>query len=338
MVYFVQQTLVFCIPLMIVALAGVFAERSGIINIALEGIMVFGAFIGVLMIRILLNAGFPAKHGQLLLIIVIILTMIFGGLFSLLLAYASINLKADQTIGGTALNLLAPALVLFLIILIGQQNVLNINSKFSAADLFMLFQEDFGLGTKAQNPLGVLGNILFNKIYLTTIYAIVIYVVLSIILYKTKFGLRLRSCGEHPQAADSLGINVYLMRYIGTAISGCLAAFGGFIYALTAAGCTSNGDVAGLGFLALAVMIFGNWKPLTIALAAILFGALKCISVGYPYIDFNNDGVYALAKLGINSHVYRILPYIVTLVVLAFTSKKSRAPQAEGQPYDKGKR
>ncbi len=338
MVYFVQQTLVFCIPLMIVALAGVFAERSGIINIALEGIMVFGAFIGVLMIRVFLNNGFPAEHGQLLLIIVIILTMIFGGLFALLLAYASINLKADQTIGGTALNLLAPALVLFLIIIIGQQNVLNINSKYSAADLFMLFQEDFGLGTKAQNPLGVLGNILFNKIYLTTIYAIVIYIVLSIILYKTKFGLRLRSCGEHPQAADSLGINVYLMRYIGTVISGCLAAFGGFIYALTAAGCTSNGDVAGLGFLALAVMIFGNWKPITIALAAILFGALKCISVGYPYIDFNNDGVYALTKLGISSHVYRILPYIITLIVLAFTSKKSRAPKAEGQPYDKGKR
>ena len=128
------------------------------------------------------------------------------------------------------------------------------------------------------------------------------------------------------------------MRYIGTIISGCLAAFGGFIYALTAAGCTSNGDVAGLGFLALAVMIFGNWKPVTIALAAILFGALKCISVGYPYIDFNNDGVYALANIGISSHIYRVLPYLITLIVLAFSSKKSRAPKAEGIPYDKGQR
>ena len=338
MVYFIQQTLIFCIPLMIVALAGVFAERSGIINIALEGIMVFGAFIGVLFIRLLLKAGFSSQNGQLLLIIVIIITMLFGGLFSLLLAYASINLKADQTIGGTALNLLAPALVLFLILIISQQNVLNINSKYSSADLFMLFQEDFGLGTKKENPLGVIGNILFNKVYMTTIYAIVIYVVLSVILYKTKFGLHLRSCGEHPQAADSLGINVYKMRYIGTFISGCLAAFGGFIYALTAAGCTSNGDVAGLGFLALAVMIFGNWKPVPIALAALLFGALKCISVGYAYIDFNNDGIFALANIGISSHVYRILPYLITLIVLAFTSKKSRAPKAEGQPYDKGKR
>ena len=121
-------------------------------------------------------------------------------------------------------------------------------------------------------------------------------------------------------------------------ISGALAAFGGFIYALTATNCTSNGDVAGLGFLALAVMIFGNWKPLQIALAAILFGALKCISVGYAYIDINNDGQYWLSTLGISSHLYRILPYLITLVVLAFTSKRSRAPKAEGQPYDKEKR
>lgn len=338
MVYFVQQTLVFCIPLMIVALAGVFAERSGIINIALEGIMVFGGFVGVFATRLLLKAGFTPENGQLLLILVVLITMIFGGLFALLLAYASINLKADQTIGGTALNLLAPALVLFLIVLISQQNVLNIDSLYSPGDLFMLYQQDFGFGTKEENPLGVIGNILFNQVYLTTLYAIVIYIVLSVILYKTKFGLRLRSCGEHPQAADSLGINVYKMRYIGTIISGCLAAFGGFIYALTAAGCTSNGNVAGLGFLALAVMIFGNWKPIPIALAALLFGALKCISVGYLYIDFNGDEVYGLTNLGISSHVYRVLPYLITLVVLAFTSKKSRAPKAEGVPYDKGKR
>lgn len=338
MVYFIQQTLIFAIPLMIVALAGVFAERSGIINIALEGIMVFGAFIGVLFVRIFISMGFKPESGQIMLILVILITIIFGGLFALLLAYASINLKADQTIGGTALNLLAPALVLFLIILISQQSLLTIDSKYSAADYFMLFQEDFGLGTKAQNPLGDIGNILFNKVYLTTLYAIILFISLSVILYKTKLGLQLRACGEHPQAADSVGINVYKMRYFGTVISGCLAAFGGFIYALTAAGCTSNGDVAGLGFLALAVMIFGNWKPLPIALAALLFGALKCISVGYLYIDFNQDGIYALANLGINPHLYRIMPYIITLIVLAFTSKNSRAPKAEGQPYDKGKR
>lgn len=338
MAYFIQQTLIFAIPLMIVALAGVFAERSGIINIALEGIMVFGAFIGVLFVRLFLNMGLTPENGQIYLVIIIIITMLFGGVFSMLLAFASINLKADQTIGGTALNLLAPAIVLFLILIINQQNLLTINSQYTSADLFMLNQQNFGLGTKSENPLGVLGDILFNKVYLTTLYVIILYVSLSVIMYKTKFGLRLRACGEHPQAADSAGINVYKMRYIGTIISGCLAAFGGFIYALTATGCTANGDVAGLGFLALAVMIFGNWKPIPIALAALLFGSLKCISVGYAYIDFNNDGIYALANLGISSHLYRILPYVITLVVLAFTSKKSRAPKAEGQPYDKGLR
>lgn len=336
MVFFVQQTLTFAIPLMIVALAGVFAERSGIINIALEGIMVFGAFMGVLTVRLLVQAGFTPQIGQLLLLITILVTVIGGGLFAMLLAFSSINLKADQTIGGTALNLLAPALVLFFIMLISQQNSLNIGSKTNSAELFMLFQTDFGFAQG--KDLGTIGNILFNKIYPTTIYAIIIYVVLSIILYKTKFGLRLRSCGEHPQASDSVGINVKKMRYIGTIISGMLAGFGGFIYALTAAGCTSTGEVAGLGFLALAVMIFGNWKPLNIAFAALLFGALKCISVGYQSIDINNDGIYALKNLNISSHIYRILPYLITLVVLAFTSKKSRAPKAEGQPYDKGRR
>ena len=338
MAYFVQQTLIFAIPLMIVALAGVFAERSGIINIALEGIMVFGAFIGVLFVRLFLTMGLTPENGQMYLILIIIITMILGGIFALLLAFASINLKADQTIGGTALNLLAPAIVLFLILIINQQNLLTINSQYTSADLFMLNQQDFGFGNKTENPLGALGDILFNKVYLTTAYVIVLYVSLSVIMYKTKFGLQLRACGEHPQAADSAGVNVYKMRYFGTIISGCLAAFGGFIYALTATGCTANGDVAGLGFLALAVMIFGNWKPVPIALAALLFGSLKCISVGYAYIDFNNDGIYALATLGISSHLYRILPYVITLVVLAFTSKKSRAPKAEGQPYDKGKR
>lgn len=338
MVYFVQQTLVFAIPLMIVALAGVFAERSGIINIALEGIMVFGAFIGVLTVRLLLKAGMTPENGQVLLIISVLSAALGGALFSLLLAFASINLKADQTIGGTALNLLAPAFVLFLIILISQQNSLNIHSKFNSAELFMLFQEDFGFPSAMEKPLGVVGNIFFNKVYPTTIYAIIVYIVLSVILYTTKFGLRLRSCGEHPQASDSLGINVYKMRYLGTTISGALAGFGGFIFALTAAGCTANGDVAGLGFLALAVMIFGNWKPINIAGAALLFGALKCISVGYPYIDINNDGIYFLSTLGISSHIYRVLPYLITLLVLAFTSKRSRAPKAEGQPYDKGKR
>ena len=134
-----------------------------------------------------------------------------------------------------------------------------------------------------------------------------------------------------------LGINVYVMRYAGTTISGALAGMGGFVYALTTANCASTGDVAGFGFLALAVMIFGNWKPLNIAGAALLFGLFKCIAASYASIDINGDGVFLLAELGISPHFYRMLPYIITLVVLAFTSKKSRAPQGGGHPLRQGK-
>ena len=169
-------------------------------------------------------------------------------------------------------------------------------------------------------------------------FSILLFIILSILLYKTRFGLRLRACGENPQAADSLGINVYKMRYAGTTISGALAGMGGFVYALTTANCSSNGDVAGFGFLALAVMIFGNWKPLNIAGASLMFGLFKCIAAAYTSLDINGDGVYLLAQIGISAHFYQMLPYLITIIVLAFTSKSSRAPKAEGIPYDKGSR
>ena len=230
---------------------------------------------------------------------------------------------------------MAPALVLFLIRILVNQNTLMMSTG-DAASWFMIKKSTFGL--KKSADIGFLGETFLNKVYLATYVCILIFIILSIVLYKTRFGLRLRSCGENPQAADSLGINVYKMRYAGTTISGALAGMGGFVYALTTANCTANGDVAGFGFLALAVMIFGNWKPLNIAGASLLFGLFKCIAAAYSSIDINGDGVYLLAELGISSHLYRMLPYLVTLAVLAFTSKKSRAPKAEGIPYDKGSR
>ena len=343
MTFLIQQTLLYAVPLMIVALAGVFAERSGIINLALEGIMIFGAFIGVLFVNTMQGVELfanAARTGgwmtlQLLELAAMLVAAILGAVFSLLLSFASINLRADQTIGGTALNLMAPALVLFLVRIIANQNTLRMASG-DAASWFMIKKSTFGIDKSTD--LGFLGETFINKVYLATYICILVFVVLSIILYKTRFGLRLRSCGENPQAADSLGINVYRMRYTGTTISGALAGMGGFVYSLTTANCTANGDVAGFGFLALAVMIFGNWKPLNIALSSLLFGLFKCIAAAYSTIDINGDGVYLLAEIGISSHFYRMLPYLVTLVVLAFTSKKSRAPKAEGIPYDKGQR
>ena len=340
MTFLIQQTLLYAVPLMIVALAGVFAERSGIINLALEGIMIFGAFIGVLFVRVmqgtaLFHDAFAAKDWltlQGLELLAMLAAGVMGAVFSLLLSFASVNLKADQTIGGTALNLMAPALVLFLIRIIANQNTLGMADGSDAASWFMIKKSTFGIDRKTE--LGFLGETFIHKVYLATYVCILLFIVLSVLLYKTRFGLRLRSCGENPQAADSLGINVYKMRYAGTTISGMLAGMGGFVYALTTANCASTGDVAGFGFLALAVMIFGNWKPLNIAGAALLFGLFKCIAASYASIDINGDGVCLLANAPISSHVYRMLPYLITLVVLAFTSKKSRAPKAEGVSGD----
>ena len=343
MTFLVQQTLIYAIPLMIVALAGVFAERSGIINLALEGIMIFGAFVGVYFVRFMQMSGvFDAAKAagdwvtlQGFELLAMLVAAALGAVFSLLLSFASVNLKADQTIGGTALNLLAPALVLFLIRILANQNTLQM-AEGDAASWFMIKKTTLGFDRTAD--LGFFGTTFLHKVYLATYLCILLFVVLSIILYKTRFGLRLRACGENPQAADSLGINVYRMRYAGTTISGALAGMGGFVYALTTANCTANGDVAGFGFLALAVMIFGNWKPLNIAGASLLFGLFKCIAASYSSIDINGDGIYLLAQIGISPHLYRMIPYLITLVVLAFTSKKSRAPKAEGVPYDKAKR
>ncbi len=336
MSFLIQQTIIYTIPLLIVALAGIFAERSGVINLALEGTMIFGAFIGVLFINISqANSWFQKENAQLLLILTMAVSSFFGALFSLLLSFAAVNMKANQTISGTALNMLSPALTLFFISVITNQNVLSMYEG-DAASWFMLKRSNFGF--EATESLNFFESTFLIRNYLTTYICIAIYIILSVILYRTKFGLRLRSCGENPHASDSLGINVKKMRYIGTTISGALAGMGGFVFSLTTANASATGDVAGFGFLALAVMIFGNWNPISVAGAAFLFGLFKCIAAAYATIDINGDGVFTLAQLGISTNLYRMLPYVITLVVLAFTSKHSRAPKAEGVPYDKSKR
>jgi len=334
MTFLIQQTMLYAVPLMIVALAGVCAERSGIINLALEGIMIFGAFMGVVFVRAFQDAGWVQEQGQIIMIISLFLAGICGIVFSMLLAFSAINLRADQTIGGTALNMLSPALVMFFIYMIVQQNTIGMSTG-GAAGWFMIKPSTFGL---PKDYSWGFFDLFINKVYLSTYVCIIIFVLVSIFLYKTKIGLRLRSCGENPQAADSLGINVFKMRYLGVGLSGFLAGVGGFTFSLTTANMTSNGDVAGYGFLALAVMIFGNWTPINIAFGSILFGLFKCIAATYATLDINGDGVFALAELGINPYLYRILPYLITLIVLAFTSKSSRVPKAEGIPYDKGQR
>lgn len=336
MEFLIQQTLTYTIPLLIVALAGVFAERSGIVNLALEGIMILGAFVGVLFIKIMQDTdSFQKEQAQWLMVLTMLVCAAAGALFSFLLSFASVNLRANQTIGGTALNMLAPGFVLFATNVLVSQNVLTM-SEGDAASWFMLKRSTFGFSKTEE--LNFFESTFLVKNYLSTYICIGLFIVLSVIMYKTRFGLRLRACGEHPQAADSVGINVSRMRYAGTTISGALAGLGGFVFALTTANCSSTGDVAGFGFLALAVMIFGNWNPWTIAAASFVFGLFKCIAAAYSTIDINGDGIFALAEIGISTNFYRMLPYIITLVVLAFTSKSSRAPKAAGVPYDKSVR
>lgn len=308
-----QYTLIYASVLIFVAFGGMFSERSGVINLGLEGVMVMGALGGAFTLY-LLPPGTPAF---LIIISTIVVSIISGMFYSLFLAVAAINLKADQTLIGTAMNMLATA---------------------AATVIVKAFNNSRSGG---QNPSAILDYIENRKVFLIkafgsefNIYMILtvfLVIIAYIILFKTSFGLRLMACGEHPQAAASVGINVYKMRYAGVLISGFCGGIGGIIYISAA---NSQWDfiygVAGAGFLALAVMIFGQWKPLRIAGAALIFGLFRAIADTYTGFDF-------LVHL-VNGEVYKMLPYIISLIVLAFTSKKSRAPKAEGIPYDKGTR
>lgn len=317
-VYFLfAQTLLFAIPLLVVALGGMFSERSGVINIALEGIMIFGGFFGIFFINIMQSQ--QIMSGQILLIIALLLSGLVGALFSLLHAFAAIHLKADQTISGTALNLFAPAFGIFIAKTI-QDGVQSV-----------MFENQFRISAvPVLSNIPLIGDLFFKNCYLTTFVGILVLVASYFFLMKTKTGLRLRSCGENPQASDAAGISVFKMRYLGVLISGFLAGMGGLIYILPIS-TEFNCNVAGYGFLALAVLIFGNWKPWRIAGAAFFFGATKTLAYSYNSIPF-------LAQLSLPGVTYKLIPYIATLILLAFTSKNSAAPKASGEPFDKGKR
>lgn len=318
LVLILQKTLIYAIPLLIVALAGCFAERSGIINLALEGEMIFGAFIGALCVNVWQQAGTFANNQQLMFVLALFISGIAGAIFSLLLSFAAIKLSVDQTIAGTALNMFAPAIFLSICLVFFNQEKLVMNPMPS----YVILQEG------NMNPIF---EIFFNKAYISTFICIGLYIVLSIWLYKSKIGTHMRACGEHPQAADSVGINVHRMRYLGTTISGFLAGVGGYAYIATVAAGTAESSVGGIGFLALAIMIFGNWNPVGIALGSLLFGFLKCVGPLSNQISF-------LKALNLDSYVYNIIPYVIVLIVLVIFRNKSGCPKAEGIPYDKGQR
>lgn len=314
-IYFlVQQTMLFSIPLLLVALGGMFSERSGVVNIALEGIMIIGAFTGIFFISRFGNLFSPTTT----LFIAIIISALSGLIFSLLHAYASINMSADQVISGTALNIFAPAFAIYVTRAIQVVQQISFVNNFRIESVPVL------------GNIPIIGNLLFKNAYITTYLGFIILALSWFALYKTRFGLRLRSCGEHPQAADSVGINVYKMRYFGVAISGALAGIGGLVFVIPTS-TNFNATVAGYGFLALAVLIFGQWKPMRILYAAFFFGLMKTLASAY-------SGIPILSNLPISNSVYKMIPYITTIIVLAFTSKNSQAPKASGLPYDKSVR
>jgi general nucleoside transport system permease protein len=314
-IYFlVQQTMFFSIPLLIVALGGMYSERSGVVNIALEGMMITGAFAGIFFIN-LFQGVLP---GQPILILAILVAAASGTLISLTHAYASVNMKANQIISGTAINMFAPAFAIYVARMLRTVQQIPFINQFRISSVPVLGQ------------IPVIGNLFFRNTYLTTYLGFIILAVSWYVLYYTRFGLRLRSCGEHPHAADSVGINVYKIRYAGVTISGALAGIGGLVFVIPTS-TNFNATVSGYGFLALAVLIFGQWKPSRILVAAFFFGLMKTIAAAYSGIPF-------LATLGVPNDVYKMIPYLATLVVLAFTSQKSQAPRAAGVPYDKGSR
>ena len=313
MLLLLQYTVIYASVLIMVALGGMISERSGVINLGLEGIMVIGALGGALTMRFL-----PADTSAFLIVLLtILISALCGVLYSLLLAVAAVSFRADQTIVGTAMNMLAAA---FATVVVKAINTAANPDNVSATVQYIEPKKAFILN---------IGSFEFN--YFMAL-AVIFLAAAWVMLYKTRFGLRLMACGEHPQAADSVGINVTRMRYAGVLLSGMLGGIGGIVY--ITAGVSEwkfENGVAGFGFLALAVMIFGQWKPFRIAGAALLFGLFRSLSNVYA-------GIPTLEALGLPGTVYNMLPYIISLIVLALTSKKSRAPKAEGIPYDKGLR
>lgn len=309
----IPSTLLWAAPLIFTALGGNFSERSGVVNIGLEGLMVIGAFSAIVF-----NLKFDQTLGAATPWVALLVAMVVGAIFSLLHAVASITFRADQTVSGVAINLLAIGLALFLVKLFygkGQTDI--IQKGFSKIDIPVL------------SGIPVIGPIFFSNTYYTSFVAIAVAFIAWFAMFKTPFGLRLRAVGEHPMAADTMGINVTKMRYIGVIISGALGGIGGGIYAQSISSDFSHATISGQGFMALAALIFGKWHPLGAMGAALFFGFAQSLSIigsSLPLLE-NIPNVYLL-----------IAPYVLTILALTGFIGRAEAPKASGTPYIKGSR
>jgi len=313
-IFFIQQVILFTVPLIVAGIGGMFCERSGIINISIEGNMIVGAFCGCLF----LHFAPESLHGQFAFFCAMAIAAMAGLVYASFHALASINLKANQVISGIALNIAAPALSIFLArLIIGKQQIGFTNSfRIEAVPIL--------------SKIPFLGDIFFRNVYISLYITIGIIIIGGFIVRKTRFGMRLRACGEYPQAADTVGINVYKIRWIGVLTCGFLAGLAGVMLVVSTA-TEFNAGVSGYGFLAVSVLILGQWNTRGIVLASIFFGVMKTLSAVYSALPI-------LDTLSIDAFYYRMLPFVVTLVVLAVSSKHAFGPAAAGEPYDKGRR
>lgn len=304
-----QQTLIFTVPLLLVALGGMISEKSGITNVGLEGMMVMGAAAGIGFVNVFQNE----ESGQLFFTAAILIAALAGGLFALIHAYASISINANQTISGTALNIFAPAFAIFIAEAAYGQRMIQF------ADTFVIRE------LKPFSDIPVIGYVLFKNVYITTPIALIVLIFTAWFLNRTPVGLRLGACGEHPHAAASVGVNVKKYQYAAVFVSGILSGIGGIAFVIPTS-TSFNGSVAGYGFLALSLVIFGDWKPASIFGGAVFFGLMKAISCIYSSLP-------GIAELPIPAELYRMMPYVITLIVLALFSNKSAAPKSLGLPY-----
>jgi general nucleoside transport system permease protein len=310
----ITSSLLMAAPLIFTALGGVFSERSGVVNIGLEGLMIIGAFSSIVF-----NLAFAKTFGPATPWLGLIVAMIIGGIFALIHGLAAISFRADQTVSGVAINFLALGLSVFLVKMLyeGKGQTDTIVENFRKIDIPGL------------SHIPVIGSLFFKDVTYPSYLAIIISVVVWYVIYKTPFGLRLRSVGEHPMAADTMGINVIKMRYIAVFLSGIFGGLGGAVYSQTITLDFSASTIAGQGFMALAAMIFGKWHPLGAMGAALFFGFAQSLSIVGDSIPFLKDipSVYLL-----------IAPYVLTILALAGFVGRAEAPKADGIPYIKGQR
>ena len=302
----VSSMLIYAAPLIFTSIGGAFSEHAGVVNVGLEGIMVMGAFSGVVF-----NLTFESTFGSLTPWLALLVGGVVGVVFSLIHALATINFRADHVVSGTVLNLMAPALAIFLVkAFYGKGQTDNIQVSFGKFNFPIL------------SDIPVLGDIFFKHTSIMGYIAVAFAFLAWFIMFKTKFGLRLRSVGEHPQAADTLGINVYLMRYYGVMISGFLGGVGGAIYA------QSISTIIGPGFIALAAMIFGKWNPIGAMLSSLFFGLSQSLAVIGSQLPFLSH---------VPAVYLQIAPYVLTIIVLAVFFGQAVAPKADGINYIKSK-